>query len=84
MPSIVSHATVSGLNARSSARGSDASSVFAAAEDSLEETYDLSGERDAVEWTKTNLHYSGAYTSHFGNCRYQYLSIHIEDRRYGA
>ena len=61
-----------------------APSVFPAAEENADQIYDLSKEREAVEWTKANLHYSGAYTSHFGNFRYQYLSIHIEDRRYGV
>ncbi|MBR4164469.1 MAG: DUF4118 domain-containing protein [Solobacterium sp.] len=40
-------------------------------------------EKEAILWTYENGHHSGAYTSHYADCKYRYLSIYTDDNRYG-
>ena len=60
-----------------------AEDIYAAEEKEIDQNL-LKREREAVQWTLENQHYSGAFTSRFGKFRYRYLSIHSGENRYGV
>lgn len=48
-----------------------------------ENTIQTSKEEAARQWAWQNKHRSGAYTSHYTSCNFQYICIHSENQTYG-
>ncbi len=60
-----------------------AEDVYAAESREIDQNL-LNSEREAVRWTLENRHHAGAFTSHYGNYRHRYLSIHTGENQYGV
>lgn len=41
-------------------------------------------DREAVQWTSENGHHAGAFTNHYSDSAYRYLSIFAGERKYGV